>query len=105
MPQACSRGRAPSIARRELWGRRKSMPGSTSVGCQAAGGPVRLAIMGSAGFELEDARLLPTMLVPSEGAGRARRSRRDWVVDIAAVVISLVFGASLLQAEAAHADP
>ena len=56
-------------------------------------------------MELEDARLLPTMLVPSEGAGRARRSRRDWIVDLAAVAISLIFGGSLLQAETAQTDP
>jgi signal transduction histidine kinase len=65
--------------------------------------------MGSAGVELEDARLLPTMLVPADEdaggeAGRARRSRRDWVVDIAAVAIALFFGAILLQAEAAETN-
>jgi signal transduction histidine kinase len=60
--------------------------------------------MGSAGAELEDARLLPTMLVPSEDAGRARRSRRDWVVDVAAFAIALVVGSTGLRTEAAQTD-
>jgi signal transduction histidine kinase len=61
-----------------------------------------LTIMGSAGVELEDARLLPTMLVPSEDAGRARR---DWVVDVAAFAIALVVGSTGLRTEAAQTDP
>jgi Histidine kinase len=65
--------------------------------------------MSSARLELEDPRLLPTMLVPrpedaDPHSGRVRRSRRDWVVDVAVFAIALLLGSAGLRTEAARTD-
>ena len=66
-------------------------------------------MMSSARLELEDPRLLPTMLVPppedaDPHSGRVRRSRRDWVVDVAVFAIALLLGSAGLRTEAARTD-
>jgi signal transduction histidine kinase len=57
---------------------------------------------------LEQPRLLPAMLVPPPGGadsagGRAGRSTRDWIVDVAFFLIALLVGWAGLRTEAARA--
>ena len=61
--------------------------------------------MAASGVELEHPRLLPAMLVPDPDAtvGRPRRTTRDWIVDIAAFLLSIALGAGLYLMEASTA--
>jgi signal transduction histidine kinase len=65
--------------------------------------------MSSARLESENAGLLPAMLVPRQDtdpeSGRVRRSRRDWVVDVAVFAIALLVGSAGLRTEGARTDP